>query len=242
MKLYVGSRDYKPEGYLTIDIDARMKPDFVADLCDLSQIDGESCDEVIASAVLEHIDWPDGFLALSELTRVLKVGGKLKVSVPDLGMMARMILSGESIYHIVGMMYGLGGRKNNFEQHRYGYTSGMLVDILETLGFAEFDWWNSDMPDAANGWAHRNGGNIAIPLNISAIKVSPPLAPSRELYDALCRAPDADFLGIAAGVMDGKVAPKLPQEANASKLYQLLQLRLIQARQRIKYLEELGKK
>ena len=29
MKLYLGSREYKPEGFLTVDIDARHEPDIV---------------------------------------------------------------------------------------------------------------------------------------------------------------------------------------------------------------------
>jgi predicted SAM-dependent methyltransferase len=240
MKLYVGARGFKPEGFVTMDISQENTPDIVGDIRDMNMIDDESVEEIVASAVLEHIDWPDGFLAMSEFARVLQVGGRLKIGVPDLGMMARLILSGESIYHIVGMMYGLGGRDNRFEQHRYGYTMGMLVDILETLGFGDFDWWNSDMPDASNGWAPRNGGNICVSLNVGVTKKTGPIAPPRALYAALLNAPDADFLGEVAKLMDNVAPPPSAEGGVAPKLFQLLHFRLVDARQRIKYLENLG--
>ena len=38
-KLYLGSRDYRPSGFLTVDIDPAMKPDIIADLRDLADVD-----------------------------------------------------------------------------------------------------------------------------------------------------------------------------------------------------------
>ena len=35
MKLYLGSRDYCPEGFITVDIDPKNSPDIVADVVDL---------------------------------------------------------------------------------------------------------------------------------------------------------------------------------------------------------------
>jgi predicted SAM-dependent methyltransferase len=236
-KLYLGSRDYRPPGFLTVDIDAAMKPDIIADLRDLSGIGDKSCDEIIASAVLEHIDWPDGFLACAEFARVLDVGGRLQVSVPDMAILARMMLSGDSSYYTVGMIYGVGGRTNKFEQHRYGYTCGMLVEILETLGFGKFNWWHSELPDAANGWLPRiEDHHTAVPINLAAIKTRDPLVSARDVYKALCDNPLGDFLGIAAQFADANIS-KLADDSEVARLYQLIHYRLIEARQRVKYLE-----
>jgi predicted SAM-dependent methyltransferase len=237
MKLYVGSRDFKPEGYHTVDIEPAMKPDFVADLRDLSVIPDDSCSEVIASAVLEHIDWPDGYLAISELVRVLHVGGTIKISVPDMASIARMLLAGDHDFRTIGLIYGCGGRTNPFEQHRYGYTPGMMIEILEALGTSDFTWWCSDLPDAANGWTpRRENKHIAESLNIAAVKKGPPVVPARRLYEALLRDPIGDFLGILAtqksdhGVASGEIA--------TPRLYQRIHYELIDARQRIAFLEQ----
>lgn len=236
VKLYVGSRNFKPDGYLTVDIDPAMKPDIVADVTDMSPVTDHSVDEVVAGHVLEHIDWPDSFLAFSEFARVLKPGGILKIALPDMGCLLRMLLSGDSVFHVMGLIYGVGGRINRFEQHRYGFTPGMLVDILETLGFERFDWWNSEFGDASNGWIPRyDDEHAAVSLNLQAIKVREPAVDPKVLYRRLVERPLGDFLAVAAEVQIGEGGDR--GDGQVAKLYQRIHFQLIDARQRIKYLE-----
>ena len=44
------------------------------------------------------------FLACAEFARVLDIGGRLQVSVPDMAMLAGMMLSGDSSYCAIGMI------------------------------------------------------------------------------------------------------------------------------------------
>jgi predicted SAM-dependent methyltransferase len=237
MKLYLGSRDYKPDGYLTVDIDPNVKPDIVADITKLDSIQTNSCDEVVAGHVLEHIDWPNTFLAFAEFARVLKTGGELKVAVPDLGALFRMLLSGDSAFHVVGLIYGVGGRVNKFEQHRYGFTIGMLIDILESLGFSDFDWWNSDFADASNGWCPRyENQHVGISLNVKAVKKREPVIDPKRIYMQLVEKPLSDYLSAVAEVLETD-GPTL-RSTDAYKVYQRIHFQLIDARQRIKYLEK----
>lgn len=239
MKLYVGSRNYKPEGYVTVDIDPTNKPDIVADIRDMSGVADASCEEVVAGHVLEHIDWPDSFAAMAEFARVLQPGGTVKIAVPDMMLLMRMLFSGESAFHVMGLIYGLGGRTNAFEAHRYGFTPGMLSDILETLGFGEFNWWNSELADASNGWAPRGlDERIGMSLNMSAVKVGTPTVAPRALHEELLRTPMEDFLTVVAR-LQGREPPSgtSPDRAVPAKLLQLMHFRLIEAQQRIRYLE-----
>ena len=49
----------------------------------------------------------------------------------------------------------------------------MVIDILETLGFGDFDWWNSEFSDASNGWCPRyENQHVGISLNVMAINQS----------------------------------------------------------------------
>ena len=239
MKLYVGSRNYHPPGYVTVDIDPTNKPDIVADIRDMAPVADASCDEVVAGHVLEHIDWPDSFAAMAEFARVLKPQGVMRLAVPDMSALMRMLLSGESSFHVMGLIYGLGGRTNPFEQHRYGFTPGMLVDILETLGFGEFDWWNSDLPDASNGWAPRGlDERIGMSLNLSARKIGTPSMAPRAILEELIRVPMDDFLSVVARLEGHDHARSAPPDRMVSaKLLQLMHFRLIEAEQRIRYLE-----
>jgi predicted SAM-dependent methyltransferase len=238
MKLYVGSRDYKPEGFLTVDIDEQMKPDIVADITETLPVDANSCSEVVASHVLEHLEWPDSFKTLSEFARILRPNGTLRLAVPDMSLLVRMLLNGGMDFHAVGLLYGMGGRENPFEAHRYGFTAGMLVDILDVLGFGEYDWWNSDVPDASNGWIPaRDEKRVAMSLNIKATKLRDPVVDAAKLFELIARDPMQDILVLAARLGD-ETELGLSRSVTP-ELHQRTHLKLIEARQRIKYLEGL---
>ncbi len=63
----------------TADIDPETSPGIVADICDLP-LEDSSVDGIICASILEHVYNP--FLAVSEMHRVLKPGGKMFVYVP----------------------------------------------------------------------------------------------------------------------------------------------------------------
>lgn len=236
MKLYVGSQKYKPDGFKTLDIDNTFTPDIIADITSMPEIETGSVDQIVAGHVLEHIDWPDSFKAISELTRVIKIGGSIQLSVPDMSSLLRMILTGDSVFHVMGLIYGVGGRQNKFEQHRYGFTIGMLIDILESLGYSDFDWWNSPFGDASNGWVPRyEGDHSAMSLNVSAVKRAEPSVDVTKMYDRLLSRPLADYSSIAADIIS---EPFERDSAAPSKIYQRIHYQLIEARQRNFYLEE----
>lgn len=138
MKLYLGSREYKPDGFLTVDIDTRHEPDIVADVTDLRVIKSNTVDEICASHILEHLPWPLSYKALGEWARILRPGGRLRVAVPDLAALATMIADGQNPWTATALLYGVGRLENQLEAHQFGYTRGMLVSILRSLGFQEF--------------------------------------------------------------------------------------------------------
>jgi predicted SAM-dependent methyltransferase len=240
LKLYLGSREYKPDGFLTVDIDGRHDPDVEADVTDLSVFGSSTVEEICASHILEHLPWPLAYKALAEWTRVLRPGGRLRVAVPDLAAMAAMIAEGRNVWGATGLIYGVGRVENPLEAHQYGYTRGMLTSILRSLGFRNFDWWKHDVPDASNGWIYDDGnGRVAISLNIAADKVADPLvAPDRLLSILMADRMRPFDLALAECIGES------PQETVAAAeqeplLTQRLHIGLIEARMRIIFLEGL---
>jgi SAM-dependent methyltransferase len=63
-----------------VDIDPARKPDVVADVCDMHMFADQSVDVIFMVEVLEHVKTPQ--LALDEMHRVLKPGGRLFLSTP----------------------------------------------------------------------------------------------------------------------------------------------------------------
>src|SRR5882757_7599693 len=195
LKLYVGARAIKPDGFFTIDLDERMRPDLVADACNMPNIWSQSCEEVIANGVLEHIEWPEAFSALAEFVRVLKIGGTLKIAVPDITSFAQLLLNNDSAkFHVMGIVFGIGGRDNKFEQHRFGYTASMLCELLQVLGCGNFDWMSPlSIGDTSGGWTPRwKNENVAELLNLSCRKIGLPLVPTEEMLKKLREDPFGD--------------------------------------------------
>jgi len=237
MRLYVGSRDLKPEGYLCVDVDPGGCPDIVADIRDMRSVADASCEEIIASHVLEHLEWPESFRALVEFSRVLQPRGLLKVAVPDLRLLLDMLVSGEADFHAAGLLFGIKGRTNPLERHRYAFTEKMLRRILSILGFGDFDWWNSTLPEAANGWCPMAGGTkVAISINVAARKLTPPIADPSLIFDALVKRPLDDPLTVVAETVCGREIAV--GAALDTPIYQRIHFQLIDAVQRIKFLED----
>lgn len=145
---------------------------------------------------------------------------------------------GENPWACTSLLYGVGRLENAFEAHQYGYTRGMLLSILRTLGFGEFDWWKHDMPDASNGWLHgEDSGRVAISLNIAARKCRAPLLPPAQILPALMHDRMRPFDQVVAELVAAE--PSLPPEAEGDDLLtQRLHMALIDARMRVKLLKE----
>jgi ubiquinone/menaquinone biosynthesis C-methylase UbiE len=67
--------------YKTLDVDESTNPDIVADIHNIP-LENESVDAIICASVLEHVENP--LLAVKEMHRILKPGGKLFVYVPSI--------------------------------------------------------------------------------------------------------------------------------------------------------------
>lgn len=239
MRIYLGSRNYKPEGYLTVDIDPAHGPDIVADVTDLRQIASGSVTDLCASHILEHLPWPVAFKALAEWARVLAPGGRLRLAVPDLRMLAGMVADGRNCWTATALMFGVGRLENPLEAHQFGYTEAMLRDMLRALGFGDFAWWKHDVHDASNGWMPaENNGRIAISLNLEARKIRAPAVSTDELLSELMADRMAPFDEVYARVAarSGTSRQDLPQDD--ARLTQQLHMALIEARMRILHLED----
>ncbi len=80
-KLNLGCGENKKEGYINVDRQEIVKPDITHDLNVFSYpFSDSSFDLIEAFHILEHLDRP--LLAMAELHRILKPGGRLIIKVP----------------------------------------------------------------------------------------------------------------------------------------------------------------
>src|SRR5579863_2738013 len=76
---------------LRLDIDPAVRPDIVCSMTDMAPVAEASVDAVFSSHNLEHLYPHEVPLALAEFLRVLKPGGLLLLTLPDLQRVAEMV-------------------------------------------------------------------------------------------------------------------------------------------------------
>lgn len=155
MKLHVGGQ-VKHQDWKIFDIMESDVTDFVGTCTDMSQFDDDSIDEIYASHVLEHLSHnKEMVLALREFLRILRPGGKLSVSVPDMMELARAFcaedLTTGDRFKISRLIFG--GQRDAYDGHKFGFSYDVLERILEEVGFrdiARVDQFGL-FPDASMG-------------------------------------------------------------------------------------------
>ncbi len=138
-RLHIGGTQRK-EGWIVFNALPGDYVDILGDVRDLSQFEDESFDMIYGCHILEHLSYINDLPnVLKNLHRMLKPGGRLFASVPDLQVLARLFLhpqlTGPERFHVMRMMFG--GQIDAFDFHYVGLTDEFLVDMLGPLGFSD---------------------------------------------------------------------------------------------------------
>jgi SAM-dependent methyltransferase len=147
---------------IRLDIDPAVRPDVVCSMTDMSPVASQSVDAVWSSHNLEHLHRHEVPNALAEFIRILKPGGLLLVTLPDLQQVAELVaadrLEEEAYVSPSGpvspldMIFGHTAslaRGYPFMAHKTGFTLRSLQQLLAEAGFVgirlkrggAFDLW-----------------------------------------------------------------------------------------------------
>ena len=103
----------KCESYSSINIDSKIKPDFLIKVGEKFPIENDKFDQCLLFNVLEHVyDWDELF---NEIKRVLKINGYIRIIIP--------------------FMYPIHGAPNDYKR----VTSDYLKNFLEEKKFHEIE-------------------------------------------------------------------------------------------------------
>jgi len=132
---------------IRLDIDARVKPDVVASILDMSNIGDNLFDAVWSSHNIEHVFPHEAPQALKEFFRVLKVNGFMLISAPDIQEVAEFICKKgleSPIYNSpsgpiapIDILYGHIDsikRGSIFMAHKGGFTANTLSQKMKAVG------------------------------------------------------------------------------------------------------------
>ena len=135
---------------LRLDINPSVNPDILCSIIDMHPVATDSIDAVWSSHNLEHLHRHEVPLALAEFRRVLRPGGQVLLTLPDLQRIAELVagdgLEDEAYSSPAGpitpldMIYGHTpslARGNGYMAHKTGFTARTLRQLLVDAGFAD---------------------------------------------------------------------------------------------------------
>lgn len=138
MKLHLGCGTKKLEGWVNIDSVPECAPDLVHDIAQPLPYAPQMVDELLAEDLLEHFDKYVRYLVFYEWARVLKVGGKITLQVPDFKtILLRYFKFGYD--NFVDFIFGenLWESKiyiGHFGNHKWGYSQKTLKEFVSLFG------------------------------------------------------------------------------------------------------------
>lgn len=139
VKLNLGGGYQKLIGYTNID---RV---FGQEAYPLAVDDG-SVDEIRASHILEHFPHNDTGKIVKHWADKLKLGGVLKIAVPDFKWIAENYLSGKQ-QNVAGFV--MGGQQHKDDFHQALFDEGRLTEIMADAGLTDIRRWTSEIYDCA---------------------------------------------------------------------------------------------
>lgn len=175
MKLHLGCGKRFIPGYSHIDVVEFPHIDIIQSVDRLPMIADNSCSVVYSCHVLEHFHKKVIVDVLKEWFRVLKPGGILRISVPDMEALFKVYSETKDLSLILGPIFGRCDYLYNF--HYTGFDFKSLKILLKKVGARDinrYDWRTTEhasVDDYSQAYipADKQNGTL-ISLNIEATK------------------------------------------------------------------------
>ena len=184
LKINLGSGLNPVTGFVNVDVlpDA-PGVDIVADITERLPFDDGEADMLYASHILEHFSHAEVPRVLAEWRRVLRPGGQILVAVPDLAVIARMLLEERRGWFTpphnpwLGALYG--GQKDDWDYHKGGFTDQWLAYSLAEADFGHMrrvkDFPEIGLQDSSASW-QPFGVNVSMNMRAIAGRHEPAFA------------------------------------------------------------------
>lgn len=180
LNLHLGCGNLKIPQFINIDINS-AKADMKLDITDLSVFNDEMVDQIYNCHVLEHIPRNKLLNIILEWNRILKVGGILRVAVPDFEQVVKIYNETGDMSLIIGFLNG--GQRDKWDYHFVNFDYDMLTQLLSICGFTDFKRYDADdflgdFDDYSKSYIpHMDKSGTQMSLNIVCVKKSRVLNP-----------------------------------------------------------------
>lgn len=175
MKLHIGCGKVYLHGWVNVDLFSNTAADLCCDITRLP-FPSEHFDTVYASHVLEHVHRHMVIATLQHWRDVLKLGGTLRLAVPDFEAVCEQYQQNGNLDELMGLLYG--GQNYSRNYHTVIFDESTLTAALRKVGFRHINRWDwrktehSEYDDFSQAYLpsmYKETGRL-MSLNIEAIK------------------------------------------------------------------------
>lgn len=139
--LHLGCGNVRLPDFCNVDILMTPAVDVISDISKLDNFKDESIELIYACHVLEHFSHDEAVAVLQRWFEVLKPGGELRVSVPDIDRIVKIYTDNWQHFQTpgnspwIGLLYG--GQGDPYDFHKTGFNFCWMKHLLEKVGFAQ---------------------------------------------------------------------------------------------------------
>ena len=172
--IHIGCGEIVLPNYINIDARPLSHVHFISkNISRLPFLKNNSAQVIYACHVIEHLPTAVVPKALAEYFRILKPGGILRLSVPDLDRLMEIYQKeGKTIEAIQPIL--MGGQDYLYNFHQSVFNRAYLEKLLFDAGFKKTREWDPST-FAYNDWSGRsvfcNGTSYAVSLNLEALRI-----------------------------------------------------------------------
>ncbi len=138
LKLHLGCGTKKLDGWINIDSVKECRPDVLYDLTQPLPCKDSSVDEILAEDLLEHFDKYMRYIVFGEWARILKMGGRITLQVPNF---EKIIFNFFKLgfNNFVDFIFGETMLRSSiyighFGNHKWGYSEKSLKNFVNQFG------------------------------------------------------------------------------------------------------------
>jgi SAM-dependent methyltransferase len=141
IKVNLGCRTKPLPTYINVDIDPDNRyADRIDNAFTMETFEDNSIDLIEAVHMFEHLSYEESERALKVWREKLKMGGVLRLSVPDISKTAALLLLTDEKPLVKSMLYG-SQRGDSWDYHKNGHTKTSLTKDMGRAGFGKVREW-----------------------------------------------------------------------------------------------------
>jgi predicted SAM-dependent methyltransferase len=175
LRIHLGAGPINIQGWINIDARDASHIHLQSSGFDLKEFSEGAVSEIYMCHVLEHFSFEEAKLVLKTMSGKLKVGGVLRLSVPDFDQLVAIYHANGNDLELIKMAL-MGGQDYEYNFHKAVFNKTLLSNLLMSCGFDSVQTWSTlgdfgiDLGDWSNKGFDTPTGNIPVSLNIKALK------------------------------------------------------------------------